>query len=252
MPPAGYTTRQPLPYMIELGRDTVLTVPVYLNGALKPPTAGTVSVYDDNNTAIVAAAEVMFTGEVAQYTVAGSSTSNRSPSGNWRVEWTLTVPGAADDVVFREEAYLVRNVLRPVISDIDVGQRMPPLRIGAAGGLTTASSHQGSIQEADILVQSRLIELGRRPWLIVSPSALRETWLCWTIAIIFDGLGAASGSRRDGGGGGDDPYSARAEEWRERGETAFGRARLAFDWADDGQADTGGRVGPRPGAVWLC
>lgn len=245
MPPAGYTTQRPLPYLLERGRDTVLDCPVYLEGALVTPSGATVSVYDEAGAAVVSAAVATISGSIARYTVTGSATSNLSPSAGWRVEWTLTIAGAS--VVFREEAYLVRHVLRPVISDRDIGQRIPVLRVGAAGGITTAASHQGAIAEADTLLQARLIEAGRRPWLVVSASALREVWLCWAISVIFDGLAAAAAAR-----GGDDPYAARAEEWRERGETAYGRARLAFDWADDGTADPGERVGPRAGTVWLC
>lgn len=240
----GYTTRQPLPHLLEIGLDADLVCPVYLDGALVAPSAGTVSVYDDLEVAVVDAAAVTITGDVASYTAAGPLTSNRSPSGGWRIVWTLTVDG--DTVVFRDEAYVVRYRLRPVIADLDVAQRLPYLSTSHDGRPTIAASYQGAIDEADIQVQSRLIELGRRPWLVVSPSALRETWLALTIATIFDGLSAASGA------GIDDPYAGQAAAWRQRYEDAFGRARMAFDWDEDGVADAGTRTGPRPGGLWLC
>jgi hypothetical protein len=204
-----------------------------------------VSIYDASGVAVVAAAAVTITADVATYTAAGTLTSDRSPSAGWRVVWTLTVAGAT--TVWRDEAYVVRYRLRPVIADIDVAARIPSLATSHPGRPTIATSYQTAIDEADIQVQSRMIELGRRPWLVVSPSALRETWLALTIATIYDGLSAASAAPTI-----DDPYAGLAMSWRQRYEDAFARARLAFDWDEDGKADDGGRQGPRPSGVWLC
>lgn len=239
---AGYTTRRPLPYLVEVGTETVLDCPVYLDGALVTPVDGTISIYDEDGEAVVDAAPIVVASSVATYTLAAALTSARAPSGGWRVEWALEIAGELDVVRWREEGYLVRRRLRPVISDLDVAARMPVLDTRSAGRLTVAASYQVAIEEADIQVQSRLLEMGRRPWLVVSPSALRETWLTLTIATILDGLAVAAS--------GDDAYIERAEEWRRRYEAAFARARTAFDWADDGTADTG-RVGPKGGVVWL-
>lgn len=239
----GYTTRQPLPHMIELGRATTLSAPVYLDGALVAPSSGTVSVFDENNDAVVDEAAVVVTASVATYVVSAPTTASLSPSAAWRVEWTLTVAGEV--VPIRDEVYLVRYRLRPVISDVDIGQRIRVLDTSLAGRATTAANYQSAIDEADIRLQSDLIALGRRPNLVVSASALRECWLSAAIATILDGLAVASGS--DG-----DPYAVRAAEWNGRYDAALARARVAMDWADDGVADEGTRTGPRPGSVWLC
>lgn len=238
----GYTTRQPLPHMIEIGRETVLSAPVYLSGALVTPSEGIVTIYDEKDEVFDTDAVTIADG-VATFTVAGSATSDRSPSGSWRVEWELVVDGAT--VAFRDEAYLVRHRLRPVISDVDVGQRVRALSIDLPGRATTATTYQPQIDEADVQLQSDLIALGRRPWLVVSPSALRECWLSLTIATILEGLAVAAGSQGD-------PYSVRAAEYRTRYDLALSRARVAMDWDDDGAADAGERTGPRPAGVWLC
>lgn len=239
----GYTTRQPLPHLLEVGQDGVLSCPVYL-GPLVPVTSGTVSVYDDANVAVVDGDAVTVDASgVATLAVAGLVTSDRSPSDAWRVEWTLLVNG--ETVRFRDELYVVRFRLRPVIADDDLGQRIRILGLALPGRLTTATTYGPAIEEADIRLQRDLIALGRRPSLVVSASALRECWLSAALAVVFDGLAAASGS--DG-----DPYSARSREWDERYELALTKARLAMDWGDTGQATTGTRTGPRPGSVWLC
>ena len=242
----GYTTRQPLPHLLEIGRDGVLTCPVYL-GARVAVTSGTVSVYAPGETEplddVDAEAITVDADGAASFTVAGSVTSSRSPSDAYRVEWTLLVAG--ETVVFRDELYLVRNRLRPVIADDDIGQRVRMLGLSVNGRLTKATTYTAEIEEADIRLQRDLIALGRRPDLVVSASALRECWLAAALSVIFDGLAAASGS--DG-----DPYSARSAEWSEKYELALTKARLAMDWGATGAATAGTRTGPRPGSVWLC
>lgn len=239
----GYTTRQALPHLIELGRATTLSAPVYLDGTLTAPSAGTVSVYDEGGDVIVSAAAVTVTASVATYTVSGPLTSDLTPSDRWRVEWTLTVSGTT--VPIRDEAALVRYRLRPTITDADIGQRIRILSTDLAARPTSATTYSAAIEEADIRVQTDLLREGRRPWLVVSASALRECWLSAAIAVILDGLAIAHAS--DG-----DPYAARARDWDERYERAMSRARVAMDWDDDGEADAGGRTGPRAGALWLA
>jgi hypothetical protein len=237
-----YTTRQPLPHLVEIGRQSLLAGPVYYAGAAVQPDSTVLTVYDEANT-VVPTSAVSYAFGIAIATVAAATTSARSPSSRWRVEWVHTL--SAEEISFRDECYLVRHRLRPTITDDDIAARLPILDTDAAGRLTTAATYQDQIEEADIEVQSRLITEGRRPNLIVSPSALREAWLTKTIAIIFDGLSAASGDVGD-------PYAAKAAEWERKFEAAYSRARAAFDWDDDGVADVGGRVGPRAGVHWLC
>jgi hypothetical protein len=241
-----YTTRQDLPYLLEVGQDVKLCAPVYDNGALVAPTAGTITIYDETGTAVVSAAAVTISGSQAEYTAIGSLTSSRSPSAGWRVEWSLTLTGG-DVVRPRSTAYVVRRRLYPTIADLDVAKRVPSLAITFDGRPTSAgtTTYQGYIEDADTEVQRRLISAGRRSWLVVDAWALREVWLTLTIALIYDALvGAASPG---------DPYAERAAHFRELFEAAWTSATLQLDWDEDGDVDeVDRRTSARPAGVWLC
>lgn len=239
-----YTVRQDLPYLIEVGRDTVLTIPVYYGGSLIAPTSGTITIYDETATAVVDGAAVTISGSVAEYTVLAATSTGRVPSPGWRVEWELTLTGG-DVVTPRSTAYLVRQRLYPTISDVDIGRRVPALATTFAGRPTTASSYQTVIEEADTEVQRRLISDERRPWLVVDPWALREVWLTLAITLIYDGLVAVAAPG--------DPYTERAEHFRRLYDAAWSEATLQLDYDEDGAVDDPDqRTAARPSGVWLC
>lgn len=240
-----YTTRQDLPFLIEIGKDTVLACPVYRDGALVEPASATVTVYDAANVAVVSAAAASVVSSVAEYTLSAATTAALLPSSGWRVEFTLVaLAGASSSVLLTSSAYLVRRRLYPTIADADVARRVPSLAITFAGRPTVASTYQGAIDEADTIVQRRLLEGGRRPWLLVEPWALREVWLTLTIAIVYEGLVGVAG---DG-----DPYTARAAHWHDLYEAAWATAQSAMDWDQDGAADSTERTSAKPAGVWLC
>jgi hypothetical protein len=237
-----YTVRQDLPYLIELGRDTVLTCPVYHDGALVAPTSGTITIYDATNTAVVSAVAVTISGSIAQYTVLAATTTSLQPAEGWRVEWVLTLTGG-DVVRPRSTAYLVRYRLFPTIADADVAKRVPRLATTFAGRPNVRTSYQDLIEEADTEIQRRLINAGRRPWLVVDPWALRECWLTLTIALAYDSIVATP----------DDPSVERATHYRAQFEAAWTAATLQLDWDDDQVVDdTTSRTAARPAGVWLC
>ena len=227
-----------------MGQDVVLTCPIYLGGALVAPTEGTVSVYDEAGVAVVDAADVTIAGSIAQYTAAGSLTSDRSPSAGWRVEWDLTLTGG-DVVRPRSTAYVVLRRLYPTIADADIAKRVPALAVDFAGRPTTATTYQNQIEDADTEVQRRLITAGRRPWLIVDAWALREVWLTLAIALIYDGLTGTAGSG--------DPYTERAAHFRGLFEGAWTTATTQLDWDQNGTVDTPNkRTGARRTGWWAC
>jgi hypothetical protein len=53
---------------------------------------------------------------------------------------------------------------------------------------STESSYQDYLDEAWATIESRLIMSGKRPWLILSPSALRDVHLFGTLSRIFRDL----------------------------------------------------------------
>lgn len=240
---ARYSVRQELIQLIERGRDTVLQAPLYLDGALVAPTSGTITIYDQSDTAVVSAAAVTIAASIAEYTVTAVTTSSLDLGAGWRIEWSLTVAGQPAAVVIPQEAALVRYRLRPVISDTDIARRVPALDYSSSVCITSETDYQQYIDEADTEVQARLLGLGRRPWLVASPSALRQVWLYRAISLIFESVHDHRPT---------DGYAASAERYRQEYERAWTEARVSFDWDEDGDGDTLSRSAVKPGVVWMC
>jgi len=174
-----YTARLIGPEIIEAGRDNVVSCPVYLNGAVVTPSAGTLTIYTSSNVA-VSAGSVTVVGGVAQATVTASALSAYQPGDGWRFEWALTISSVV--YTFRRDGSLVYRRLYPVVTDVDLmrshtdlARRMP----------TTEASYQDYLDEAWARIESQLINTGKRPWLVMAPSALRDCHVYQTLVLIF-------------------------------------------------------------------
>jgi hypothetical protein len=142
---------------------------------------------------------------------------------------------------FRNNGSLVNLRLYPTIADVDITQRVRALDAASATAISSTANHQAAIDEADIEIQLRLLEKGRRPWLVGSPSALRMCWLNLAIAIIMEDLSTRN-----------DEYFEAARLWRGRYESAWSSASLLLDYDEDGQVDSDVRVPAAASVIWLC
>jgi len=231
-----YAARFSGPTVIQRGQEQILSCPVYLSGALVAPSGGSVTVYDGSG-AVVVSASVTVASSVAVYTLSAAATTGRTPEDGWRVEWALTLSSVAH--TFRTDAVLVHRRLYPVVTDADLLQLRPDL---AARLPTGTSSWQGWLDNAFGELEARLLEGGVRPWLILSPSALRRCHLALTAARIFEYLSQGAAETAE---------ARTAAQYRE--EYAAAWASLTFPQADP---DTGedGRPGQRRSArptFWL-
>ncbi len=118
-----YTARLTGPTLLEKGRDTVITCPVYRDNALVAPSAVAVSIWTAAGAPVVAAAAGTVSGSIATYTVAAASTSGLAYGADWRIEWSLTLAGVVE--VIQTDAALVRNAIRSPIADTDLFSREP-------------------------------------------------------------------------------------------------------------------------------
>jgi len=236
-----YTARFALPDLIEIGRDNTLQCPVYLDGALVAPTeaGSTVTIYDDSGTAVVSAGPVTVSSSIATYAY-GSGLSSDDLAEGWRIEWSLVMPDGVIHV-FRQDAAVVRRRLYPTISDIDLFRRESSLDPSGNDPITTLSDFQNYIDEADVELQSRLIEAGNRPNLITSPSALRSTWLMLTLAIIFEDLATRLNPA----------FAEKASRYADKYERAYTKAAFLYDADDDGEADDAHRRRGAQPTYWL-
>jgi hypothetical protein len=210
---------------VERGRTQVLSCPTSRAGATATPTAGTFSLYRPDGSALVSAQAVTIPpASVAQYTLAGATTSAEALGEGFLCEWSLTMPDGVTHT-FRNDAALCRRTLYPVISQDDLTQRhsdLPAL-------LGSATSYQPYIDEAFATLANRLIAAGRRPYLVIQPSALRDVHLMSTLAMIFLDYSTSAG---DGG-----RWQALAEHYRVQYEAAWGQLRFTYDEADENTVD---------------
>lgn len=234
-----YTARFQLPELIERGRNEVLVCPVFRDDQLQLPTLGTCTVYDGTGTALATPA-VTFPGSVATATLPGATTASLPFAEGWRVEWSLTMP---DGIVhlFRNDAALVRYRLYPTITGLDVGRRLRALDLTQPAVITTRTTHQDAIDEADVELQLRLIERGRRPWCLATPSALRMAWLYLAVAIELESLAVQNPA-----------LAETAADWRAKYEASYTSASAQFDYDQDGIVGTTERESVQRMGTWLC
>ena len=232
-----YTIRHELPVtLIEHGRDSTLSCPVYSGNSLTAPSAATVSVFNASGTQVVTDAAAALVGDVMQYTVTAATTSNEDKGYGWRVVWTVTLAGA--ERTFDHDAALVRRVGFSVVTDADLFRRCPYLDASTPGAITRETTMQPWRQEAWLTIQHRLLQAGRRPWLVIDSASLREPEIALSLALIHESL-AIRGAPQ---------IAERAQVYRQQFEKFMGSISLRYDRDDDGDVDEQRQA---VGSLWL-
>lgn len=236
---APYRSRFETPTLIERGRSQTLQCRVYAatGGGLAAPASGTVTIYDQGNTATVSAAAVTVTGSIATYVYAPSSTLTLSDG--WRIEWALTM-GDGNVHTFRNEGALVRCVPHPNVTEADIYQRCSALNPSGNAPITTSTDMADQIDAAHVIISNRLLNAGNRINLILSPSSLREVLILLVLALKFEDMRTRLNVA----------YAELAADYRNQFEAEWGRVRLVYDAGDDGAADGRGRKSGSS-SVWL-
>ena len=235
-----YQVRWLQPAYLERARDSYLDLEVYDDGALAAPSSGTISIYNQAGTAIVDGASVTITGSKANYTLAAATVAAESFGDSWRVEWSLVMPDT-ETHLFRQDAALVRVRLAPVIADADLLARHSDLNAYLPSSSSTG--WEVWILEAWREVVARLEMKGRRPYLVISPEALRPVHLFTALAIICRDL--------SGGGDEDNKWARLAEHYGHDAESAWASLNFIYDEDDSGAEDSSGRTSGTP-SVWLA
>jgi hypothetical protein len=181
-----HTVRLPLPDMIVRDRAHTIAAPVYLDGTTAvTPASWSVTVYDASNTSVETGSGV---STAASHAIGSSDLTSYALGDGWRVEWVITL---SDGTVLtpRNDAMLVRCGLWPVVGDVDLIRRWPALDPSGTTKVTSAADYQDFLDEAWTEIQLRLIADGRRPYLVMEPSALRRVHLYLAGALIFENEG---------------------------------------------------------------
>ena len=231
-----YQARFVLPEELERGREETISCPVYYEGALVAPTSGAVTVLNASGNALVDAASVTVSGDVAQYTISSSLLDSESFADGWLVKWVLVINSKT--YTFNNDASLVRYRLYPVLTDVDLFKRVPALNPSDAATITTDSNFQGFLEEAWIELMLRVIEAGNRPNLIMSPTSLRGVHLYKTLELIYRDLGSYNQPE----------YLEEANRYESLYESAFSKLNFRYDSNEDGRPQ---EKRSAVGQIWL-
>lgn len=222
--------------LIEQGSDTPLYLRAVRAGVEITPDSATVTVLDASGTAVVTDGEATCADGVAVFIVPGTATAGAQRGEGWLVIWRPVLPGELVPRTFRNAAALVRTRLYPSIDDADIYRRVPALNPSQATGKRTVHGYTTFapfLDEAWTMVNDRFARHNRRPWLVLSPDALREAHLTLTLALIFADFGTASGTNP--------VYYERSREFRAEYEAAYAGIRYIDDESDEGKGNTGPR-----------
>jgi len=209
--------------LIVRGVDSALYLRIEQAGVAVTPSTLTVSVYRPDGSALVTAAAVT-PAATSVYTVPAAATTGEALGDLWRVEWTATISGVP--TVYRNEAALVRTKLHPVITDTDLYNIASGLDPTSATALTSETTYTTWRDEAWNQINARIIGQGQRPWLVMSPVAIRDAHLYLSLALIFEDLATRL----------NEAYEMRAASYRRHYEAAWTRLNFRYDADEQGQA----------------
>lgn len=232
-----YTARFELPHLIEQ-RDETITCPVYRDGAVVAVTVASVVLKNASGN-VVATNAATFPGGIATVTIDSATLDAEQYELGWWAEWSVTISSVVH--LFRNDAALVRSRLAPTVNTVDLFRRLRSLDPSDSEVITrmSLSDYQAKLDEADIQIQLRLIEIDNRPGRIFSPSAARQTYLALWVALIFEDLANF-----------ENVYQETADRWMDRYGKAWDTMTLVYDAADGGEPDQDSRRSANR-SVWL-
>lgn len=218
---------------LERARTQVVTMPVYRSGALIAPDAGTYTLYkpgagsDTTTEKLIDAQVTGLTNQVATASVTDTIIPSTIVLGEgYREEWRLTFGTLVQ--VFERPAAVIRKRLYPVISDLDLEGYYRELRTFKQGP-DYGGTWQGFIDEAWLLIRSKLLREGHLPYLIRTPSSLREIHIHLTLHLIC--MDFYSGNDRV------EKWLDLADRHRAQFDKAWGEAEFGMDYDHDGAQD---------------
>lgn len=234
-----HTVRFPRPDFLVIGQAQTIKAPVYLDGELVAPASASVSIYNASDVEVVSASGGIVSS-IAQYSIGSGALSSESVGVGWRVEWTLTFSDGSV-ILARNDGALVRRELYPPITDQDLYRRVPSLNPSNSAAITSLTTYQNFLDEAWTTILNRLLERGRLPDRVMTPSAFREVHLALTLALLFEDLSTRLS----------DAYETRADAYRRQYRDAWKQINFGYDSDGDGKQDIKNRRKAGFPSVWL-
>jgi hypothetical protein len=234
-----YSFRVAHPDMLQRGRDVVVRLEVYHQGALVAPAGtSTFTLLRPDGTAVVDAEPVTIDDEVATYAISGTTeltdTETNPYSELYQERWVLDLPDGTQRTI-RREACVAPFLWYNPVADVDLLAEYPDLHelVGP-----TTQSLQGFIDEAVRYVLELLFQQGQWPDLMLSASAFREPIRQRALFLCFKHFLRSSGGP---GNRWETLLQHHESEWN----AAWGRLSSRIDADLDGHADSTDRTSAR-------
>lgn len=221
-----------MPYeLIQLGRAQTLELHLERRGEPVVTTDAHITITAPDGTVVVDD-EPATPGEVTRYTVAPLDPDDYHPGEGWGVRWRVTIDGEEQDIA--TPAIVVLRLITPRIGDSDIRREFPDLDARNRSSLTVTPSWQGQIDSAWRTIQIRLIESGRRPWLVSDYALMMDAHIALAASRAYRTLSARG-----------HPRAADMSESLERKyEQLMARAQLRYSRDETGRdEDTRGKRG---------
>ncbi len=168
------------------GEDYSATAEIWTNGVAADVGSTSASLLKPDGTiAQTITASVM--DNVATAVFAGSSTSGESPGDGWLIRWSITVDGAPRRFQNAASVVLYEAVL-VVTADVLL-KRATELEDILADDTARAELLQDVVSEAWFILRQLLRQKGRRPYLIVDSTSLREPVILKALSLAYQRVG---------------------------------------------------------------
>lgn len=218
------------PSLYEKGFDTDISVTFEQDGAQLAFTvaANSYSLFKPGVTDAFLTKTISVSGGVGTITILAADLADEVVSDRWREVWEVTITSTSRVIRARTNSSLVKFLYFPAFAQSDLEAissdiRDPDLRPD------DVTSYQPQIDQARHMIDARLINAGRRPWLIVDPWKLRLPHMYLTCALIFEDWITRIEAN--------DRWEQAAERNRELYELEWSRLTFEYDLDEDGDAD---------------
>lgn len=244
MPDAGASTyrsaRLLAPYQLVRGQTQTLTCPMYASGALVTPTSGTITIERPGGTELVSAAAVTIAGSMATYSLLSTILADTEQlGGQWQVVWSLAFASGVTPEVVRSDAVVVRRALYPTLTDADLYRRASALDPSGSAPVTSETTYQDKIDLSWGMILREIINEGRRPDLVTTPSALHDAHLLLTLSLIYEDMATRL----------NEFHMAMADRYRDQYRAARQAMSYGYDLDDTGKQPSSRTR--RGGTLWL-
>ncbi len=222
---APFSTDFSAPRFLERAKTITVDMPLYQDGSSPVSVAsGVYTLTDGNGTTQFTGATTQVSGTATRQILASNIPATLTLSDQWLETWVLTMTTGGSVETVRRDVYLCLRTLYPPVNERMLARRISDLD---SFKRNDGDNFQGYIDEAWSDIESRLIQAGKRPFLITNAWALKAVHIERTIQLIFEDVSTYMGESGR--------YQTRGNDAKEAYDLAWDTLQLEYDDSQTGQ-----------------